>query len=37
MAKVCRNKVYPVGMEAITSAKTPIYKERTKTIFETAK
>ena len=36
-AKVCRSKVYSVGMEAITSTKTPIYKEKTSTIFETAK
>ena len=28
---------YPVGMEAIVSRKTRIYKEKTKTIFETEK
>ena len=36
-AKVWPGKVYPVGMEAITSRKTRIYKEKTKTIFETEK
>ena len=37
MAKVCYSKVYPVGMEVITSRKTRIYKEKTKGIFEIAK
>ena len=37
MAKVWPSKAYPVGMEAITSKKTRMYKEKTKTIFETEK
>ena len=36
-AKVLPSKAYPVGMEAIVSRKTRIYKEKTKTIFETEK
>ena len=37
MTKVWPSKVYPVGMEAITSGKIEIYKEKTKGIFEIAK
>ena len=36
-AKVWPSKAYPVGMDAITSRKTRIYKEKTKTIIETEK
>ena len=36
-AKVWPSKAYPVGMEAIVSRKTRLYKEKTKTIFETEK
>ena len=35
--KVWPNKAYPVGMVAITSRMTRLYKEKTKTIFETEK
>ena len=34
MAKILPSKVYPVGMEAITSGKLRIYKEKTKGLFE---
>ena len=37
MTKVCPGKVYPVEMEAITSGKIRIYKEKTKGIFEIVK
>ena len=37
MTKVWPSKVYPVGIEAITSGKLRIYKEKTKGIFELAK
>ena len=37
MRKVWPSKVYPVGMETITSGKIRIYKEKTKAIFEIAK
>ena len=37
MTKVWPSKVYPVGIEAITSGKIRIYKEKTKSIFEIAK
>ena len=36
-AKACPGKAYPVGMEALTSRMTRLYKEKTKTIFETEK
>ena len=36
-AKVWPTKTYSVGVEAIVSRKTRIYKEKTKTIFETEK
>ena len=36
-AKLWPSKAYPVGMEAITSRKTRLYKEKKKTIFETEK
>ena len=34
---LAQRKAYPVRMEAITSRKTRIYKEKKKTIFETEK
>ena len=37
MTKSWPSKVYPVGMEAITSKKIRYYKEKTKGIFEIAK
>ena len=37
MTRVWPSKVYPVGMEAITSGKIRYYKEKTKGIFEIAK
>ena len=37
MTKVWPSKVYPVGMEAITSGKIRYYKEKTKAIFEITK
>ena len=37
MTKVWPSKVYPVGIEAITSGKIRIYKEKTKGTFEIAK
>ena len=37
MTKVWPSKVYPVGLGAIKSGKTRIYKEKTKGIFEIAK
>ena len=36
-AKAWPGMSYPVGMEAKTSRKTRLYKEKTKTIFETEK
>ena len=35
--KIWPRKAYPVGMEAITSKKRRLYKEKTKTTFETEK
>ena len=37
MTKIWPSKVYPLGIEAITSGKIQIYKEKTKGIFEIAK
>ena len=37
MTKVWPSKVYPIGIETITSGKIRIYKEKTKGIFEIAK
>ena len=37
MTKVWPSKVYPVGMEAISSGKIRIFKEKMKGIFEIAK
>ena len=37
MTRVWPSKVYPVGIEAITSGKIRYYKENTKGIFEIAK
>ena len=37
MTKVWPSKVYPVGIEVITSGKIRIYKEKTKGLFEIAK
>ena len=37
MTKSWPSKVYPVGIEDITSGKIRIYKEKTKGIFEIAK
>ena len=37
MTKIWPSKVYPLGIEAITSGKIRIYKEKTKGIFEIAK
>ena len=37
IAMVWPRKVYPVGMEAITSRKTRNYKEKTKSIFDRKK
>ena len=37
MTKVWPSKVYPLLIEAITSGKIQIYKEKTKGIFEIAK
>ena len=37
MTKIWPSKVYPIEMEAITSGKILIYKEKTKGIFEIAK
>ena len=34
---VLPRKLYPVGMEAITSRKTGSYKEKTKSIFDRKK
>ena len=34
MTKLWPSKVYPVGIEAITSGKIRIYKEKTKVFFE---
>ena len=37
MTKIWPSKVYPVGIEAITSGKIQIYKEKMKGTFEIAK
>ena len=37
MTKVWPSKVYPLGMEAISSGKIRYYKEKTKGTFEIAK
>ena len=37
VARVWPSKVYPVGMEAITSRKTRNYKEKTKSMFDRGK
>ena len=37
MTKITLSKVYPVGIEAITSGKIRIYKEKTKGIIEIVK
>ena len=37
IAMVWPRKLYPVGMEAITSRKTRNYKEKTKSLFDSKK
>ena len=37
MTKICPSKVFPVGIEAITSGKIRIYKDKTKGLFENSK
>ena len=37
IARVWPRKLYPVGMEAITSRKTRNYKEKTKSMFHREK
>ena len=37
MTKIWPSKLYLVGIEAITSGKIQIYKEKTKGLFEIAK